>query len=278
MRCATRAAKLGAVSNGVRLGHGQFYGAFEKRRAVGPFALSMLSARPHVDRHTHSEAHFIFVLKGAYVSSARGADEVCGPATLIYNPPGTTHRDCFLSDEGRFFGLSIPATDLEALEPDSRFNDSPHRIAHPRALALAYAATSGISDRDADLEALALELLSAVTARKVITCGDPPAWLKRAQEIIADSPDDAPSIAMLARMIAVHPVHLARVFRAHLGMSPGEYARRRRIERATDRMLRTAESLAEIAANIGYADQSHFTREFSRESGQSPARFRAALA
>ena len=129
----------------------------------------------------------------------------------------------------------------------------------------------------ADLEALALELLSAVTERKVITGRLPPVWLKRAQEIIADSPDDAPSVAILARMIGVHPVHLARVFRAHLGMSPGEYARRRRIERATDRMLRTAESLAEIAATLGYADESHFTREFSRESGQTPARFRAAL-
>jgi AraC family transcriptional regulator len=240
--------------------------------------LSTLEARPHVGRHTHSEAHFIFVLKGAYASSARGAGDVCGPATLIYNPPGTTHRDCFLSAEGRFLGLSIPAAELATLESDGKFNDDPHRIAHPRALTLAHAATSNINSDAHELEALALELLSTIASRRVTTGRRPPAWLKVAQEIITDGPGEMPSVAALARRVRIHPVHLARVFRAHLGVSPGEYARRRRVERATDRMLRTSEPLAEIAAALGYADQSHFTREFAREAGQSPARFRAALA
>ena len=269
------------MSNGVRLGHGQFYGACERRTAAGPFALSTLEARPHVDSHTHSEAHFIFVLSGAYASSAEDAGDVCGPATLIYNPPGTTHRDRFLSAEGRFFGLSIPAQDLATLDGDGRFSDHAHRLVHPRALVLASSAARSVNaDPITDgplLEGLALELLGSISRSAPPTGRSAPRWLERACEIINDSPEARTSVAHIARTVGVHPVHLARVFRAHLGISPGEYARRCRIVRATDRLLRSRDALADIAAALGYADQSHFTREFARESGKSPARFRAAL-
>jgi AraC family transcriptional regulator len=267
------------VSTSVRLGHGEFYGAFERRAAVGPFVLTTLAARPHVDRHTHSEAHFILVLQGAYVSSAHSAGEVCGRATLIYNPPGTTHCDRFLNSEGRFFGLSIPAGELRALGDGCKFAETPHRMPHPRALALASAAaTDLIDDDDTALEALSLELLGGVAQHQDKTGRTPPAWLYRACELIADTAEERHSVSTIAKALGVHAVHLARVFRAHVGMSPGEYARRRRLEQATDRLLHTDQRLADIAADLGYADQSHLTREFARASGRTPAQFRAALA
>ena len=43
-------------------------------------------------------------------------------------------------------------------------------------------------------------------------------------------------------------------------------------------MRRTDEPLASIAQILGFADQSHFTNVFRRETGETPARFRAALA
>lgn len=281
MRCATRGAKLTGVSKGVRLGHGQFYGECERRCAAGPFALSTLAARPHVDNHTHSEAHFILVLEGAYASSAADANDVSGPATLIYNPPGTTHRDRFLSAGGRFFGLSIQAGDLSALDGEGRFNERSHRLKHPRALVLASTAAVNLNcDQVTDsavLEGLALELLASVATKPPRIGRRSPRWLKRACEAIEDKLAAPVSVAAIARSVGVHPVHLARVFRAQLGASPGEYARRRRIERATDRLIRSRDSLVEIASDLGYADQSHFTREFVRESGKSPARFRGSL-
>jgi AraC family transcriptional regulator len=269
------------VSKGVRLGHGQFYGACERRCAAGPFALSTLEARPHVDSHTHSEAHFIFVLSGAYVSSAANADDVCGRATLIYNPPGTTHRDRFQSAKGRFFGLSIQAEDLAALDGEGPFRDHAHRLTHPRALMLAASAAQNMNrDPIADgavLESLGLELLANVATKGIATGRTAPRWLKHACALIDDDLGASVSVARIARAVGVHPVHLARVFRAHLGASPGEYARRRRIERATGRLIAGRDTLADIAAALGYADQSHFTREFAREAGHSPARFRNAL-
>jgi AraC family transcriptional regulator len=49
--------------------------------------------------------------------------------------------------------------------------------------------------------------------------------------------------------------------------------------RAACELLRTAEwPLAVIAAECGFADQSHFTRIFRRMTGTTPARFRRAIA
>lgn len=263
----------------VTLGCGQFYGAFEVRRTAGIFDLSTLAARSHVDHHTHTDAHFVFVLEGVYASSAQNADDPGGPGTLIYNPPGTTHRDRFLSAQGRFFGLSVPAGRLSELEDGARFAERAHRIRHPQTMALALTAVRAMNDSastsDTLLESVLLEIVGAVEQRRPKCGGTPPKWLARTCEMLRD--ELPTSVGRVAAVMGVHPVHLARVFRHHLGLSPGEYARRCRIERATDLLLRGSESLADVAAAAGYADQSHFSREFARETGMSPRRFRAEI-
>jgi AraC family transcriptional regulator len=81
----------------------------------------------------------------------------------------------------------------------------------------------------------------------------------------------------LAREAGVHPVHLARVFRKMERRTPGEYQQRLQVRSACD-LLRDPEwPLAMIAAECGFADQSHFTRIFRRMTGTTPARFRQAV-
>jgi AraC family transcriptional regulator len=74
--------------------------------------------------------------------------------------------------------------------------------------------------------------------------------------------------------VGVHPTHLGRVFRAHYGVSVGEYGRRFRLARAATELARTDMPVAVIATRAGFADQSHFTRLFKRYAGTTPARYR----
>jgi AraC family transcriptional regulator len=60
-----------------------------------------------VQVHTHHDAHFVLVLSGRFISSARGARDSASAPTLIFNPPGTTHRDRFLKGVGTFVTLSM---------------------------------------------------------------------------------------------------------------------------------------------------------------------------
>ena len=118
-RCAQTAAlasfRVSAVVAMKIFRKGMFYGDFARRRRVGAIELAELQPtvpEHDVETHSHDDAHFVLVLAGKYVSSAHGMPTVCASPALIYNPPGTTHRDCFRGLEGRFFTLSIPGRRL----------------------------------------------------------------------------------------------------------------------------------------------------------------------
>jgi AraC family transcriptional regulator len=81
-------------------------------------------------------------------------------------------------------------------------------------------------------------------------------------------------VAALADRTGVHPVHLARAFRKAYKVTVGDYVHRRRIQQAC-RMLRgSTASIAAIAEDLGYTDQSHFSRVFRSITGTTPARYR----
>jgi AraC family transcriptional regulator len=67
----------------------------------------------------------------------------------------------------------------------------------------------------------------------------------------------------------VHPVHLTRTFRRRIGVTPGAYVQRVRLERAVAQ-LASGSSLAEVALASGFADQSHFSRVVRASLGVTP--------
>lgn len=65
------------------------------------------------------------------------------------------------------------------------------------------------------------------------------------------------------------------LFRASVGVAPKVFARVRRAQRALDRLASPRAILADVAAEAGYADQAHFTRELREIAGVSPSEHRA---
>lgn len=65
---------------------------------------------------------------------------------------------------------------------------------------------------------------------------------------------------------------LSRDFRMFYGTSPYRYLTMRRLAAARSMMLRGT-NLTDVAANTGFADQSHMTRQFTRTYGMPPARW-----
>lgn len=57
------------------------------------------------------------------------------------------------------------------------------------------------------------------------------------------------------------------------GQSPHRFVIGRRIERAKELIAGRGVPLAQVAAAVGFADQSHFTRHFRRIVGVTPGRF-----
>jgi AraC family transcriptional regulator len=252
--------------------HGQFYGAIQIERIAGSFSLKhALADRPahDVDIHTHQDAHIVLVTGGDYISSARGEPD--DEAPLIYNPPGTTHRDCFHRGLGSFLAISIPVgLAIEIVRSDM----AAHLTGRMRrCLARSILRESASGGEEMILDALCLELLAAIGAADD-AFRLPPPWLGRAYELLNDRFTEELHIGEIARAIGVHPVHLARAYRRHYRSTPGDHLRARRLERAASLLTATAAALADVAIQAGFSDQSHMTRSFGQVFGVTPARYR----
>jgi AraC family transcriptional regulator len=82
------------------------------------------------------------------------------------------------------------------------------------------------------------------------------------------------SIADVARACELSRSYFTTAFRQTVGQTPHQWLTARRLEQARQLMASTSLQLADIAAACGFADQSHFTRVFSRATGSPPARWR----
>ncbi|NQU40635.1 MAG: helix-turn-helix transcriptional regulator [Lentisphaerae bacterium] len=68
--------------------------------------------------------------------------------------------------------------------------------------------------------------------------------------------------------------HLIRLFRAHHGVTPGEFLIRARMDSARGLLMASGFSVKQIAAQLGYADAFCFSRQFKIRTGHSPSAFR----
>jgi AraC family transcriptional regulator len=78
----------------------------------------------------------------------------------------------------------------------------------------------------------------------------------------------------LARVAGVSRHHFARQFRLRTGESPMGLLLRLRIERAKTLLEQNGSTMSEVAATLGFGDQTHFTRQFRRLVGITPTEYR----
>lgn len=83
-------------------------------------------------------------------------------------------------------------------------------------------------------------------------------------------------IADLAQLAKLSPAQLHRRFRQAHGAAPMDWLRHERIHAAKGQLVATNAKISTIATQCGYADPYHFTRDFTRLTGQSPSTFRRA--
>lgn len=89
---------------------------------------------------------------------------------------------------------------------------------------------------------------------------------------------EPPSIEEIAALCDLSPAHFSRLVQRVFRLTPQRLAMKIRIDEALHLLATTDQSLAEIALNTGFCDQSAFTRNFRRMAGLPPGTFRAQSA
>ena len=216
-------------------------------------------------RHRHENPTYFFLLDGAFSDqSTELGYRLPERFELLYHPAGAWHEG-ISGPEGRYgLNLEIALEELDLREGDLgeyRLENDPMRCTELLRLILL-----GLETLD-DADPL-MEVLLAPQKRKEAPC-----WLRRLDSLLDAPADQTWTLRTLADELAVHPVYLARIFRARHGCSVSDWLLRRRLLAAA-KGLADGRSASDVAHETGFADQSHFGRAFRAYAGQTPSAFR----
>lgn len=101
-----------------------------------------------------------------------------------------------------------------------------------------------------------------------------PSWMPQVTKLIHEEFDRPIRTSSLAKHVAVHPVYLARKFRAIYGCTIHEYITQVRIANTLRTLTLSNDNFSQIACKNGFYDQSHFNRKFKECIGMNPGNFK----
>ncbi|ALE06582.1 AraC family transcriptional regulator [Arthrobacter sp. ERGS1:01] len=197
-----------------------------------------------------------------------GGVEFSGPTTRV------AHRD--LSGRSWAVGALLRPAAIPAFtaDPGSLRDTSLHPDA-PELQASVTAAMAGADPgerRQRAADALAVWLAAAVGPVSAEARA-----ANRMVEVIGGSAEVL-RIEDVADVLATSPRTLQRLARKYVGLSPSALIRRRRLQEAADRSrTEPLAELADIAADLGYADHAHLCKDFQRYLGFTPSSYRRSV-
>ena len=224
--------------------------------------------------HAHRDAYICIVSSGRFSERYAKGVETYGRATCIFHPPNDEHANVF-HEPARCVNVELSAHWLRRLQESGagRARFSIREDVLGRRIVDELAVADALSPLA--IEALIAEIVVTGERRHAAPPRQSPAWLVRARELIDAEHASPLSLSAIAAEAGVHPVHLARSFRARHGCTVGEYIRQARVRDAALRLAATDEPIASIAVACGFADQSQLTRTFKRLTGRTPGAHRA---
>lgn len=239
-------------------------------RSAGDYRLKRSLTLPHctLGKHCHPEARIVFTLSGSFETS-HGDRRLPGDGNAaVYRPAWDEHEDA----------CPAPLDSIALLLSGEDRPRQPYVMQDPGLPGLAWALKSEWSICDTTsalvLEGLASLAASIVLHRRPVAARGRAHWITAVREQLDVSYSATPTLASLARSVDRETAYVAATFKRVYGTSIGLYLRELRLWKARSRMERDDASLAMIALDCGYSDQSHFTRQFRRLFRMTPAEYR----
>jgi AraC family transcriptional regulator len=267
-----------------RLQGGQFFGAVRYRLEHSGAVFSDL--RHPVPRklpmHSHELPFFGLLLHGFYGERYGRQQKQFSPMSLMFRPAGIPHQDEIAPGGLRFFHVELrPGWQVRLAECSGKLDrgceDSRGGPLFWLAMQL-FRETFAVEQADPlCVESLLAEVTGLAAQLPLQEKKQAPLWLARVLDKLHAECCARPTLDDLSAVAGVHPVHLSRVFRRFQREGIGEYTRRLRVRASCRYLLDPELPLGEISLLTGFADQSHFTREFRRITGLTPHTFRASL-
>lgn len=265
-------------------------GAVKFWRAPALEGLELLQASYGVQefpRHRHEEYILGVMVRGVEGLRLGGAAHLAPEGSILMIPPGTWHANYAVDDSGFAYRTLYPSVELvmrcaqeitgKSALPLFRqpvvVEDEPlRRLLLGLHLALEQPA-SALEQQARFLDSLTYLLAHHSADRSVPPpTGREHRYVRSVRDFIEANYTENVSLAELGDLTGISPYHLLRMFREEVGLPPHEYLTQLRIAEAK-RLLRGEQTAGQVAAEVGFVDQSHLTRHFKRIVGLTPGQF-----
>jgi AraC-like DNA-binding protein len=234
--------------------------------------------------HRHDTYGIALTTRGVQTFDYRGASHVSLPGNVVVLHPDELHDGNPGSDAG--FGYRLlyvdPALVFAAVRTLAGHRAVLPFVRQPVVTSPKLEAAIRASFRD-DRDPLAIDDLIVRLAEGLLEA-DPGgarvrgprrldlAAVERARQYLDAAQDRIVRSAELERVSGLSRFDLASQFRLVVGTSPYRYSLKRRLAAARGR-LEERRPVVEVALDTGFADQAHFTRQFTAAFGITPARY-----
>ncbi|MCL6731455.1 AraC family transcriptional regulator [Streptomyces neyagawaensis] len=236
-------------------------------------------------RHTHENFVIAAIVDGVEVFHHGGADQYAGPGTLALVNPDTPHTGRAGGPEGWRYGAVYPSPDVvaEIAAETTMIRGTPGFtspvLLDPYAVGLVHQVLRAADEGNA----LAADTLLRVAVTRLLRLNGGPlprrtvhaagsSAAARARAVLQERMADPPTLERLAADLGTSPFALLRAFRTAYGMPPHAWLTDARVRRARA-LLDAGTAPAAAAVAVGFTDQPHLNRHFSRIVGVPPGAY-----
>lgn len=236
-------------------------------------------------RHTHENFVIAAIADGVEVFHHGGGDQYAGAGALALVNPDTPHTGRAGVPEGWRYGAVYPSADVvaEIAAETTALRGTPGFVSpvvdDPYAVGLVHQVLRAADEGNA----LAADTLLRVAVTRLLRLNGGPMPRRavrtagagiaaRARGVLEQRMARPPSLEQLATDLGTSPFALLRAFRDTYGMPPHAWLTDARVRRAR-RLLDAGTAPSEVAAAVGFTDQPHLNRHFSRIVGVPPGAY-----
>jgi AraC-like DNA-binding protein len=237
-------------------------------------------------RHTHENFVIAAIAEGVEVFHHRGADEYAGPGALALVNPDTAHTGRAGVPEGWRYGAVYPSPEVvaEIAAETTTIRGTPGFVSpvvdDPYTVSLVHQVLRAADEGNA----LAADTLLRVVVTRLLRLNGGPLPRRdirtagariaaRARAVLEERMAEPPTLERLAAEFGTSPFALLRAFRDAYGMPPHTWLTDARVRQAR-RLLDAGSTPAEAAVAVGFTDQPHLNRHFTRIVGVPPGAYR----